>query len=242
MCVIVSAEPGHMPTATQLAKMSDANGDGGGVAWYDGERLRCFKSADNHKVLGFILSNYDMLEGVACIMHFRLATNGKVCDENCHPFRTKYGYVAHNGIASDYVNGVFASDSRNAIREWERSGADDTVLDNQGKFCLLDTNGGIRWIIGGESLSKGVRVSNFRWIADKDYYSDVLASRGGVYGRSRSYYDWGEPYYGGSTYVGSHDLELEDDVDDIEDGSAQFQDALENDDENVRIEGVKVTK
>lgn len=36
--------------------------DGGGVSWWDGERLRVFKNVDPLKVVGFIFSHWDSLK------------------------------------------------------------------------------------------------------------------------------------------------------------------------------------
>ena len=40
MCVIVTAAPGAMPEPEDILAMSEANPDGGGVSWWNGERLR----------------------------------------------------------------------------------------------------------------------------------------------------------------------------------------------------------
>lgn len=64
MCVIVTAPAGAMPTTTQLALMSEANPDGAGIAWHDGQRLRRYRHADNHKTLGFIIANHETFSRV----------------------------------------------------------------------------------------------------------------------------------------------------------------------------------
>lgn len=69
--------------------------------------------------------------------------------------------MAHNGVAGDYVNGPYSSDSRNAIRAWD---ADHTLdLKGQGRFALLTDDGRIEWIQGGVALRRGIRVSNMLW-------------------------------------------------------------------------------
>lgn len=40
MRVIVTAVPGAMPEPEDILAMSGANPDGGGVGWWDGERLK----------------------------------------------------------------------------------------------------------------------------------------------------------------------------------------------------------
>lgn len=107
-----------VPEPADILAMSETNPDGGGVSWWDGERLRVFKNVDPLKVVGFIYSHWDSLKRAPCLMHFRLATHGAVEPRNCHPFHTDRGYVAHNGIAYYYEDGPYASDSRNMIAAW----------------------------------------------------------------------------------------------------------------------------
>ena len=120
-----------------ILAMSGANPDGGGISWWDGERLRVFKNVDPLKVVGFIYSHWEQLRHAPCLIHFRLATHGAVEPRNCHPFRTDRGYVAHNGIAHDYEDGPYASDSRNMVEAWIDSGYDNSVFDGQGPVALI---------------------------------------------------------------------------------------------------------
>lgn len=117
-----------MPEPEDILAMSEANPDGGGVSWWDGERLRVFKNVDPLKVVGFIFSHWDSLKRAPCLIHFRFATHGAVEACNCHPFYTCRGYVAHNGIAHDYEIGPHACDSRNMIDAWIGGGYDNTVF------------------------------------------------------------------------------------------------------------------
>lgn len=162
MCVIWTAEPGYMPTEQDLTEMRWANPDGGGVAWHDGERLHRYRNPDNRKVLAYIYSHWDELKASATLGHFRLATHGSVCEKNCHPFACSEGYMAHNGIAIDYVNGRYASDSRNAIEAWDE-GLDPLTDGRNGKYCLLTKDGEIRWLYGRQPYGEGVAVSNWFW-------------------------------------------------------------------------------
>ena len=103
MCVIVTSQADTMPSLTQLARMSDANPDGAGIAWHDGQRLHRYRNEDNMKTLAFIMDHWQSLETSPFLLHFRLATHGKVCTGNTHPFRfrkgDRTGFIAHNGIA-----------------------------------------------------------------------------------------------------------------------------------------------
>ena len=137
MCVIVTAVPDAMPEPEDILAMSETNHDGGGVSWWDGERLRVFKNVDPLKVVGFIFSHWAQLRDAPCLIHYRLATHGAVEPRNCHPFHTERGYIAHNGVAHDYTVGPHASDSRNMVAAWIKSGYDNTVFDGQGLVALI---------------------------------------------------------------------------------------------------------
>ena len=164
MCVIVTAVPGAMPEPADLLAMSEANPDGGGVSWWDGKRLRVFKNVDGLKVVGFIYSHWDRLKYAPCLIHFRYATHGGVVPENCHPFRTERGYVAHNGIAYDFEDGPYESDAKNMVRAWIDSGYDNRIFSGQGSVALITPHGCLKWLEGEPVLlERGVMVSNTYW-------------------------------------------------------------------------------
>lgn len=164
MCVIVTAVPGAMPEPYDILAMSEANPDGGGVSWWDGERLRVFKNVSSLKVVGFIFSHWERLRNEPCLIHFRLATHGAVEPCNCHPFHTDRGYIAHNGIAYLFEDGPYASDSRNMVEAWVNSGYDNSVFDGQGLVALITPHGCLKWLEGTPiEYASGVWVSNMFW-------------------------------------------------------------------------------
>lgn len=179
MCVICTAEPGNMPSPTQLAQMSDTNPDGAGIAWHDGTRLHRYRNPDNHQTLAFIIRNWETLVDMPCLIHFRLATHGSIHARNTHPFAFRKGkcngYIAHNGIARAFTAGRYDNDSRNAIEAWQNGHADLTD-GSQGQFALIDQNGDLEWLTQGHSLIQGekghIAVSNRQW---DDPYADLYA-------------------------------------------------------------------
>ena len=170
MCVIVTSQADTMPSLTQLARMSDANPDGAGIAWHDGQRLHRYRNEDNMKTLAFIMDHWQSLETSPFLLHFRLATHGRVCAGNTHPFRfrkgDRTGFIAHNGIAHSYTRGRHASDSRNAILAWQ-TGQTDLTDGTQGKFAKIDQNGRIQWLTPPQTIEgaegEPIQVSNTRW-------------------------------------------------------------------------------
>lgn len=177
MCVIVTSQADTMPSLTQLARMSDANPDGAGIAWHDGQRLHRYRNEDNMKTLAFIMDHWQSLETSPFLLHFRLATHGRVCTGNTHPFRfrkgDRTGFIAHNGIAHSYTRGRHASDSRNAILAWQ-TGQADLTDGTQGKFAKIDQDGRIEWLHGAEPIQgenqTTITVSNTVW---DDYGYDL---------------------------------------------------------------------
>ena len=167
MCVIVTSQADTMPSLTQLARMSDANPDGAGIAWHDGQRLHRYRNEDNMKTLAFIMDHWQSLETSPFLLHFRLATHGRVCTGNTHPFRfrkgDRTGFIAHNGIAHSYTRGRHASDSRNAILAWQ-AGQADLTDGSQGRFALIDQNGRLEWLTADHETIPGgtgaIEVSN----------------------------------------------------------------------------------
>ena len=170
MCVIVTSQADTMPSLTQLARMSDANPDGAGIAWHDGQRLHRYRNEDNMKTLAFIMDHWQSLETSPFLLHFRLATHGKVCTGNTHPFRfrkgDRTGFIAHNGIAHSYTRGRHASDSRNAILAWQ-AGQADLTDGSQGRFALIAHNGKLEWLTADHETIPGgtgaIDVSNTNW-------------------------------------------------------------------------------
>lgn len=170
MCVIVTSQADTMPSLTQLARMSDANPDGAGIAWHDGQRLHRYRNEDNMKTLAFIMDHWQSLETSPFLLHFRLATHGRVCTGNTHPFRfrkgDRTGFIAHNGIAHSYTRGRHASDSRNAILAWQ-AGQADLTDGSQGRFALIDQNGRLEWLTADHETIPGgtgaIEVSNTNW-------------------------------------------------------------------------------
>lgn len=111
MCVICIKPAGHkLPSRRELYLMYLRNHDGCGFV---SETRHCksldFEDFYNHLRVVPVKEN--------CIIHFRLATHGSVCESNCHPFYDKNTGVwfAHNGILSIKPKGDM-TDSETAFR------------------------------------------------------------------------------------------------------------------------------
>lgn len=92
MCVIiVKPENANSPSYNELKMASTIHPHGMGFA----SPSKSYRGFDFEKF-------YKQLQQVPndepCIIHFRYATHGSVCKENCHPFKKNGIWFAHNGI------------------------------------------------------------------------------------------------------------------------------------------------
>lgn len=109
MCLIIASERGVLPESELFENAIADNGDGFGVVWSESGKLKTYKTLRPSKARRFLPT----LEGRPYVMHFRLATHGRVDIENTHPFPvTRHLFMAHNGIIPwSAVKGSARSDS-----------------------------------------------------------------------------------------------------------------------------------
>lgn len=109
MCLIIASEKGVLPESDLFENAIADNGDGFGAVWSENGKLKTYKTLRPSKARRFLPT----LEGRPYVMHFRLATHGRVDIENTHPFPvTRHLFMAHNGIIPwSAVKGSARSDS-----------------------------------------------------------------------------------------------------------------------------------
>ena len=120
----------------------------------------------------FLKRLHEVPQDENCIIHFRYATNGSVCRQNCHPFTKKGISFAHNGILSIVSDGD-RTDSETAFRSIiypyvQQHGFDSDELRlaveeiiGDSKFALMNDNGEIR-LFGDFMAHDGRLYSNLR--------------------------------------------------------------------------------
>lgn len=167
MCVICTAPRGHMPDMKRLEAMAQANPDGMGYALRTPDGFyRSAKSDDARPLLDYIGSRFEVFEECDVLLHFRLATHGMVCADNCQPLALSDGtFFAHNGIAWDYVSGPHECDSYNLADAWDMS-HDPTVFRNNAVGVATLDGEGLHWLHGGLPLpgDAAIGVSNLHWL------------------------------------------------------------------------------
>jgi hypothetical protein len=97
MCLIVVKPAGQTIPTHVIESAQEYNSDGFGLM-YNGTAKRW-----KHRTPKQISKLLEPLGDVDVAVHFRMATDGKVCVANAHPFKMKnQAYLMHNGILSKY--------------------------------------------------------------------------------------------------------------------------------------------
>lgn len=114
MCVIAYYPKGLPFNDEELRLCFKNNPDGAGVMWQDGNNVRIHKGFMHQKALFKFLKT--LPTNVDRVIHFRIATSGRVSAACCHPFPVVGDYktmmkpeltvpvaYAHNGVLVDYT-------------------------------------------------------------------------------------------------------------------------------------------
>ena len=232
MCIAILKPKDKTLSDEVLKTCAEANKDGCGFAFVDNNNV-----IHINKYLNFdeFLKAYREVEHESnMLIHFRIATHGKVTADNCHPFLVnEHLALIHNGTISgygdkekkvdtlDFIDKVLSKISWKMIKNPAfRQLLGDAI--GYSKFCLLDNDGNY-YIVNehrGEWVD-GVWYSNSSW--KPKVYTQVGNTKQlgfanwDCYG-SESYDDWYEKYQKEKTKkekVSSKDI-IEEDVDDIE--------------------------
>jgi len=210
MCIIVAKPMGiAMPDIDTLERCFNANPDGAGFMYADGKEVRIrkgfmtFDSFEN--ALYDELDGFDMTE-TAIVMHFRIATSGKIMPQTCHPFpissepeklrltrvSSRFG-LAHNGVISgrytkdgwsdtmDFTCDVVAPLMRMNPSFMHSSDAIELLEGAcQSKLAIMDNSGEIA-LVGEFIDEEGVKYSNtsyLRKVYKWSSYGSMWADKG----------------------------------------------------------------
>ncbi len=187
MCVITYKPANVTISETDLYQMWQANRDGAGLAFFEGEKVVVKKG---FMIYEDLLSFVNKHQNKELVIHFRLATHGAITEELTHPFYVSSNIdrivsleneanlnsiLFHNGIISGYGYHDI-SDTAHFISEvYSRIPKKDTrvaVLKLTGcKYVLMDRTG--ISFVGEFSEYKGLKVSNtyWSWSRAKNTYS-----------------------------------------------------------------------
>lgn len=195
MCIAI-LKPKNIEIPEKNLKQSFyANPDGAGFGFFIDEKPYIYKGYFTYesfiKVWHSINKIYD-LKSKDVIIHFRIASCGKICVENTHPFLSnKNSIVAHNGTIrgmgnklDGYIMENDMSDTRKFINEyinnlpvdfWKYKVLKDLVeyRVNNSKLIILTFD---KWYIINEAdgvWDKGVWYSNYSYKDTRSQYAQL---------------------------------------------------------------------
>jgi len=98
MCVAIVIPAGKRISLQQVRACHTSNDDGCGLAYVKGKTVKIIKGLfEPDEFYQKYLEVADTYGDKAMLMHFRIATMGRVADRNCHPFSICGGAMIHNG-------------------------------------------------------------------------------------------------------------------------------------------------
>lgn len=115
MCVIINVEDGKFPDYKTLQDAESLNSHGGSIAWLDNGKINYHKGITAKKVNSIIQKKLKPNDIKIAIIHFRIASVGKVNQKLCHPFPisnnvntdlkvmdSNHDLLFHNGTISNW--------------------------------------------------------------------------------------------------------------------------------------------
>lgn len=141
MCVIVYKNKDAELNSDDILKMWSSNSDGAGLIVFTHQHVKVIKGMMK---LSDLVEETRKYKNKDMLLHFRLATHGKVNRKNTHPFPIGKGrWLMHNGILSQYGShgDLGRSDSEHFASEFSNLSSDalTRLLDSvSGKFAFID--------------------------------------------------------------------------------------------------------
>jgi len=262
MCVIICC-PSRFPPRQTIIEAEEHNSHGGGVAWIEGDKVK-FKKGITAKQVIRMIQKKELT--TPCIIHFRIASVGEVCDNLIHPFPIsktaslklsgiEESVLFHNGTYADWKDTLLDTVVRRpSLKIPEGELSDTRVI---AFLCSVYGIGFLNLICGfskfGVIDKKGIRMYGDNWHEEnKVYYSNRLfvqttntnvnhgmynQGQGVTYVNSREWRDSHEFKNGRWVYIGMKETEAEKELNDELD--EELKTIKELDEKNKEEEPIK---
>ena len=202
MCIIVVKPKGKLVSKKTLKNCFDNNSDGAGYVYHNGKENVINKGFFTFKSF-YNSYKTEVKKEYPAIIHFRIATAGKVDGGNCHPFplvgklsllrttylKTRGICVAHNGVIDINIKKKKVSDTIQFIQDiLSKSIIKDNLYQSETiqKLVEIASGGKLAFINGkGKLLLLGNFIEDKGLFFSNDSYQKVWIK-----------YDWEKLYYG----------------------------------------------
>lgn len=211
MCIAIYKPADKKISKRILARCWNNNEDGAGFMYAQDGVLHIDKGYFQFKTFWKAVRHHICDEPKALVIHFRIATSGKVDHDNCHPFLVHDGLgLAHNGIISELNDGVEKCDTLrmasilshlppNFTENESIMKLVELAVGTGNKFVFMDNLGKVSFINQDAGIEvDGVWYSNGSFRYDRYYTSASSKGRDSDYGG----YSWERGIYSGGTYYG----------------------------------------
>lgn len=143
MCLLIVAPPGTDIVKDYLENGFHINDDGAGYAFSDHEngvvRIRKGVQTDFDKFWAKISEERRKFQESTFMIHFRMATTGKVDRSNCHPFRVNKALaMAHNGIIGIKNSNLPKASDTFIFNEGVAKGLPEEFYRNQSLMLMME--------------------------------------------------------------------------------------------------------
>lgn len=172
MCIAIVAPAGNVVDAPTLVTCFNSNPDGAGFAYIKDGKVELskgfFKIGEMVPAYHKIAEKYG--QDNPMLIHFRIATEGKVNKANCHPFRIKGGALIHNGMLWSTKQGLDAefSDTRSFAQRLHNELRYDVV-----KASINELASAIEWNKLAMLYDNGEYIRVGKWYEDNGiWYSN----------------------------------------------------------------------
>lgn len=172
MCVIINIEKGQFPKYDTLKSAELLNSHGGSIAWLENGKINFEKGIKAKKINELIEKRLKPNNVKTAIIHFRIASVGKINKELCHPFQisekvnpdlkvmdSEYDLLFHNGTITSWESMLIESlqkfkgqiptgelsDSRVIAFLLNRHGTDIIKDSKFNKFSILTKKGIVKF-------------------------------------------------------------------------------------------------
>lgn len=202
MCIAILKPKDKTISKETLKTCSKNNPDGMGFACLENGKVHIYKFMEFDEFYDEYIKHE---QDSTMIIHFRIATHGKVELKNCHPFKLNHRMaLVHNGVISGYGDKELKTDTQDFIekvignitwKEWKNPSFRKLVGNAIGysKFAILDVSGNY-YIVNEE---KGVWDDGV-WYSNSTYKPKEVKTYTYYYSSKSDNKQW--DMYGNETY------------------------------------------
>jgi predicted glutamine amidotransferase len=207
MCIAILNSPNNLLPKSYVKNSFESNPDGTGFIWVEDGKLMTYKLLTNgyKKPWQIYRKIRERVPNSYIVLHFRIATSGKVDITNCHPFTVNESLAfVHNGIISG-LGGLHQSDTYEFNQKYLQK-LPTQFTENEAIMSLIGTSIGHSKLVFLDETNRPLIVNedmghydeNGNWFSNstyKDYYDTYNTS---YYSKNYGYYankNYSKPSY-----------------------------------------------